>query len=95
MRISQKVSQETAAKAAGCSDAAIGHYENGRMEIPENRLRRLITTYGYSYEIFMEYINGKPIPIIDVRDDCLRLLSQVDNEDKLRAIHTILKNFAS
>ncbi len=93
MRISKKISQEAAAKAAGCSDAAIGHYENGRMDIPDIRLRLLIEAYGYSYDELMEYLNGKPIPIVDVRDDCLRLLSQIINEDKLRAIHVILKNF--
>lgn len=93
MRISKKIPQSLAARAAECSEAAIGHYENGRMDIPEDRLTKLLRIYGYSYKDLEEYLNGKPVPIIDVRDDCLKLLDQIRNEEKLRAVHTILKSF--
>ena len=93
MRISKKISQPNAARAAGCSPQAIGHYENGRMNIPENRLRRLLTLYDFTFEEFTEYLGGKPIPMVNVKDECLQLLDQIRNEEKLRAVHTILKSF--
>lgn len=93
MRISKKISQPDAARAAGCSPQAIGHYENGRMDIPEARLRRLLTLYDFTNEEFLEYLNGKPIPLVSVKDECLQLLDQIRNEDKLRAVHTVLKSF--
>lgn len=93
MRVSKKISQPDAARAAGCSPQAIGHYENGRMDIPEVRLRRLLVLYGFTNEEFLEYLNGKPIPLISVKDECLQLLDQIRNEDKLRAVHTVLKSF--
>lgn len=93
MRISKKISQPDAARTAGCSSQAIGHYENGRMDIPEARLRRLLNLYDFTNEEFLEYLNGKPIPLISVKDECLQLLDQIRNEDKLRAVHTVLKSF--
>ena len=95
MRISKKISQPDAAKVAGCSPQAIGHYENGRMDIPEVRLNRLLAAYDYSMTEFLEHLNGKPIPMINVKDECLQLIDQISNEEKLRAIHTILKSFIS
>lgn len=92
MRLSRRLSQSFAAEVALCSDATIGHYENGRMDTPEIRLNRLLAAYGYSYEEYLEYIGGKPIPVLSLKDECLALLNQVENEEKLRAIHTILKN---
>ena len=72
---------------------AIGHYENGRMGIPENRLRRLLALYDFTNDEFSEYLNRKSIPL--VKDECFQLLDQIRNEDKLRAVHTILKSFVA
>lgn len=93
MRIFKKISQPDAARTAGCSPQAIGHYENGRMDIPENRLRRLLTLYDFTFEEFNEYLSGKPVPMVNVKDECLQLIDQIRNEEKLRAVHTILKSF--
>ena len=95
MRVSKKISQPDAASAAGCSPQAIGHYENGRMDIPEARLKRLLNRYNFTPEEFNEYLNGKPIPMINVKDECLQLLDQIRSEEKLRAVHTILKSFVA
>lgn len=94
MRISKKISQPDAARASGCSPQAIGHYENGRMDIPEPRLKCLLDFYGFSAHDFQEYLNGMPIPIISIKDECILLIDQIPNEEKLRAVHTILKSFA-
>jgi transcriptional regulator with XRE-family HTH domain len=77
MRVSKKISQPDAARAAGCSPQAIGHYENGRMGVPENRLRRLLALYDFTNDEFSEYLNGKPIPLISVKDECLQLIDQI------------------
>lgn len=95
MRLSKRVSQPDAARAAGCSPQAIGHYENGRMDIPEARLRRLLTAYGFTADELQEFLNGKPIPIISIKDECLQLLDQIRSEEKLRAVHMVLKSFVS
>ncbi len=95
MRIPKKISQPEAAHKASCSPQAIGHYENGRMEIPDSRLKCLLEFYGFSDSEFQEYFNGKPIPIVSIKDECILLIDQIPNEEKLRAVHTILKSFVS
>lgn len=65
------------------------------MDIPENRLRRLLNLYDFTFEEFSEYLNGKPIPMVNVKDECLQLFDQIRSEEKLRAVHTILKSFVA
>lgn len=93
MRLSKRISQPSAAKAAGCSSQAIGHYENGRMEIPRSRAIRLVEHYGFQWEEFEEFTGGKPLPIIDLKDECYGLLDRIQSEEKLRAVHIILMSF--
>jgi transcriptional regulator with XRE-family HTH domain len=95
MRISKGITQSAAAKAAGCSKQAIGHYETGRMDIPRARLSRLIEAYGYTEAEFDQYLQGKAIPILKVKDECIVLLDRIATEEKLLAVLTILKSFAS
>lgn len=93
MRLSRRISQPAAAKAAGCSSQAIGHYENGRMEIPEARIHLLLELYGYDWNTFQEYLNGKQSPILNLKDECYGLLDRIHSEEKLKAVLTILQSF--
>lgn len=95
MRLSKGVTQSAAAEAAGCSKQAIGHYETGRMNISQDRLHLLLTAYGFSESEFNEYLNGKAIPMLNLKDECVGLLDRIRTEEKLIAVHTILKSFAS
>ncbi len=94
MRLSRGISQREAARECGISEAAIGHYENGRMDISEARLADFLRAYGYSRREFDEYVYGKPLPVISVRDECIGLLGRID-ETKLRAVHAVLVSFVS
>jgi DNA-binding transcriptional regulator YiaG len=59
MRVSRRISQRKAAIGCRISEQAIGHYENGRMDIAPARLERFLKLYGYSRAEFSEYLNGK------------------------------------
>ena len=93
MRVSRGISQREAARQCRISEPAIGHYENGRMDISVTRLEQFLGVYGYTRLEYDEYINGKAIPVISVRDECVSLLGRID-ETKLRAVHTVLTSFA-
>jgi transcriptional regulator with XRE-family HTH domain len=67
MKYSIGISQETAAMAAGCTAGSIGNYENGKMGISEERLKKLLACYGFSYADFVDYMNGKPSPLVSVK----------------------------
>ena len=93
MRLSRGISQRETGRRCDISEAAVGHYENGRMDVSSERLRQFLTLYGYALAEFDDYVNGKPLPVISVKDECLRLLNALD-EQKLRAIHAVLVSFA-
>jgi transcriptional regulator with XRE-family HTH domain len=92
MRISKGIAQARAALAADCSEPAIGHYETGRMGISEARLERLIKFYGYTLGDFEEFLSGRPLPVINLKDECVSLLEKID-ETKLKAVHAVLVSF--
>lgn len=94
MRLSRKISQREAARQCHISEPAIGHYENGRMDISPARLEQFLKAYGYTRPEYDEYINGKPIPVISVRDECISLLGKID-ETKLRAVYAVLASFTA
>ncbi len=94
MRISKGMTHGQAGLHCNCSEAAIGHYENGRMDISPSRLSQLLKAYGYTREEFDEYRAGKPIPVIDMKAECTLLLGRID-ETKLKAVHAVLTSFVS
>lgn len=94
MRISRRVSQREAARQCGISEPAIGHYENGRMDVSTERLEQFLRVYTYTRQEYEEYIAGKPIPVLSIRDECISLLGKID-ETKLRAVHAVLTSLAS
>lgn len=86
-----KLTQDKASALCGYSRPTIGHIENGRMEIPTERIRHILTCYGFSLEEFRTFMNEE-ILREDVLKDCgerLELLS----EEKLKIIHSMLKSF--
>lgn len=93
MRVSRGISQHQAALACRCSEQAIGHYENGRMNISEAKLRLLLTAYDYRWDQFEEFRLGKVLPT-DYRSECQVILSGLD-EAKLKLIHGVLLTFAA
>ena len=95
MRLSKRIPQTAAALVAGCSYQAIGHYEAGRMGISEDRLEKLLLAYGFTRLEFDEYVNGKPIPFISLKDECAQMIEQIESEDKLKALVGLLKNLGS
>ena len=93
MRIIRGISQREASRRCGLSESAIGHYEQGRMDISPERLAEFLKCYGIDLTEFEEFANGiRPIPAISMRDECITLLGRMD-ENKLKAVHAMLTNF--
>lgn len=91
LRKRMKLTQDKASALCGYSRPTIGHIENGRMEIPTERICHILTCYGFSLEEFGIFMNEE-ILREDVLKECgerLELLS----EDKLKIIHSMLKSF--
>ena len=94
MRMSRCISMREAGRLNGISDSSIAHFETGRMNISAKRVRQLVECYGYKMEEFDEYVAGKPLPVLSIKDECFCLIDRLD-ETKLRAVHALLVGFVS
>ena len=56
MRLSRGISQRDAARQCGISEPAVGHYENGRMDISPARLEQFLRVYGYTFDLLIVFL---------------------------------------
>jgi len=92
MRLSKRISIREAGDLNGCSAPTISHYEQGRLDIPAGRVAHLVESYGYTMDDFNVYMNGKPLPVLNLRIECAGLLEYLD-ESKLHTVHAVLTSF--
>lgn len=94
MLVIRGISQREAARRCGLSESAIGHYEQGRMDISGDRMVKCLQCYGFLIEDFDHFVSGeRPIPVVSMRDKCMSLLGQMDDK-KLGAVHAMLTSFS-
>lgn len=92
MRMSKVFSMRKAGGLINYSDSSISHFEQGRMDLKPDLIEKLVLAYGYTMDEFNEYLNGKPLPVLSIKDACFGLIDRLD-ESKLRAVHSLLANF--
>lgn len=90
LRQMKNLSQDQASFVCGYSRPTIGHIENGRMELPENRIKHIVSCYGYSFVKFEELMKEEILrdKIIESCTKKILLLS----EEKLKMVQTLLLN---
>lgn len=93
LRLSKKLSLIKAGALVRISGSAIAHMEQGRMDVSLARARTLVEAYGYTWGEFVEYMDGKPLPL-NHREECIRLINEIDDV-KLLAIYQVLTSFTS
>lgn len=91
LRKRKKLPQDKASALCGYSRPTIGHIENGRMEIPCERIRHIVSCYGFSMEEFQSLMDEE-IFREDLLSDCYERMTLL-SEDKLKLIHAMLKSF--
>lgn len=92
MRVSRRVSMREAGRRCNLSDSAISHYEHGRMELTDARIRQLVEAYGYSLADYQAFADGHEMPVLSFKDECVGLLDLID-EKKLKTVHAVLTGF--
>ncbi len=69
---------------------AIGHIENGRVELPQSRTQHIVKSCfkmkGFEYHVKSEAF------VTDIQDECISIIKGLD-EEKLRAVHPLLLTF--
>ena len=88
MRQSRGISLNEAGKLCQISGSSIAHMEQGRMDIPPDRIEALVISYGYTWAQYQEYLGGKDIPL-NYHDECFTMVPLLDS-DQARAVYQIL-----
>lgn len=96
LRVLRKIrglSQYHASAVCGYSRPTIGHIENGRIELPLERIEHVVNSYAFNMKDFNFHKNSDVL-ITDVIEDCTKLIGKLDLA-KLKMVKTILENFKS
>lgn len=94
LKVIRKLKGFTQYKASflcGYHKTAIGHIENGRVEIPKSRIQHILESYGSSMEEFNHHMNSDVL-VTEIQDDCISIIKSL-GEEKLKAVYPLLSTF--
>ena len=76
------------------TSSAISHYEQGRMNLPKARVPELLAAYRYTVAEFDEFVLGRPLPVLSLRDECEQIIQRM-SDSKLKQLHAVLVSFVA
>ncbi|MBK9293891.1 MAG: helix-turn-helix transcriptional regulator [Oligoflexia bacterium] len=92
-REQMKISQLEAAKRSGLSGSMIAHLEQGRIDLRDQHLEKLLPVLGISRGVFDAFASGQtPVPK-DLRRECLELIKAM-SIGQLQTAHGVLVSLA-
>ncbi|MCP3930842.1 MAG: helix-turn-helix transcriptional regulator [Bacteroidetes bacterium] len=94
LKVIRKLKGFTQYKASflcGYHKTAIGHIENGRIEIPKSRISHILNAYGSSMDEFDYHMNSE-VFVTEIQDDCISIIKNL-TEEKLKAVYPLLQTF--
>lgn len=92
MRKMAKLTQDQASAVCGYSRPSIGHIENGRIELCRERIRHIVTSYGFEINGF-EGMMKEEVLRDEIINFCLERIMGL-KEDKLRLVQSMLLNLS-
>jgi DNA-binding XRE family transcriptional regulator len=91
LRRLKKLTQYDASLLCDYSRTAIGHIENGRVELPNKRIKFIVESYGFTMKDF-EYHMKAEVFVTEIQDDCINIIKGL-SEEKLKAVYPLLSTF--
>ncbi len=91
LRKMKGISQDQASSLCGYSRPSIGHIENGRIELDQDRIRHIVSSYGMEMSEFNRLM-GEEVLRDEVLESCLLKMRNLP-EDKLKLIQTLIQTF--
>lgn len=88
MRRLKGLSQYQASFMCGYSESAIGHIENGRIELNKERITHILDCYGFSYKDYERQLKSERFTA-DIQDECISFIKKL-SEDKLKTVQSLL-----
>jgi transcriptional regulator with XRE-family HTH domain len=92
LRKMKGISQDKASSLCGYSRPSIGHIENGRIELDQERIHHIVSSYGLEMSEF-HCLMGEEVLRDEVLESCLLKLRGL-SEDKLKLIQALIQTFS-
>ena len=90
LRKIKKYSQFRASLICGYARCTMGHIENGRIEIPKDRIKHIVNSYGFTIEAFDKMMKSEVLRD-EILDKCISTLETLA-DDKLHLLQSLLAN---
>jgi len=85
-----KWSQDQASSLCGYSRPTIGHIENGRIELPVERIEYIVSAYGFKMQDF-DSLMKEEVLRDEITEECLNRILCLP-EEKLKLVQSVLAN---
>ena len=85
------LTQYQASAYCGYHKSAIGHIENGRIELSHQRICHIVESYGLTMKDFEYHLKSDQF-ITDIQDNCINIIQGL-SEEKLKAVYPLLQTF--
>ena len=92
LRESRSLSMRKVGKLVNLSSSTINHAENGRMDLTDSLILKLLNAYGYSHEEFKGMLNGEFKIPDHLRSECIDIIKRLDDQ-KLKTVKAFLMTF--
>lgn len=92
LRESRKLSLSKVGRIINKSDTWVSHIEHGRIDIGPKKVLILLNVYGYSYDYFLQLVEGNREMPSNHFAECMEILKRMDKE-KLKTVKAILESF--
>jgi len=91
MRTLKGLTQYKASHFCGYHRTAIGHIENGRIDLTKKKIYHIIENYRFTLGDFNHHMNAE-VFVTDIQNDCIKILKSL-SEEKLKAVYPLLSTF--
>lgn len=84
------LTRDQASSVCGYFRPSIGHIENGRIEIPSDRIEHIVSLYGFEMKYFEDLMNEEVLRD-EIIESCQEKLMKL-TEQKLKLVQSVLAN---
>lgn len=91
LRRMKGISQDFASSLCGYARPSIGHIENGRIELNQDRIIHIVSSYGFDLNEFNRLM-AEEVPRERILEDCQQILVGL-KEEKLKIVYVLLRTF--
>jgi transcriptional regulator with XRE-family HTH domain len=88
LRKMKGISQDQASALCGYSRPSIGHIENGRIELDQDRITHIVVSYGFEMSEFQRLMSEEVLRD-EILERCLSKMIRL-SEEKLKVIQSLL-----